>query len=207
MIDLYTWGTPNGHKIHIMVEETGLPVRLHKVDISAGQQFDPAFLRINPNNKIPAIIDSDGPDGQPITIFESGAILIYLAEKTGQLLSADPRQRHTTLQWLMFQMGGIGPMFGQCYHFRSAAPERIPYAIDRYTKEVGRLAGVMEKRLNEVPYLAGEYSIADVACWPWVKGLGNFGYDFADFPALLQWKKAIGARPAVQRALKLLDQD
>jgi GST-like protein len=206
MIDLYTWGTPNGHKIHIMMEEIGLPVTIHRVDIGAGDQFKPDFLKISPNNKIPALVDSDGPDGKPIAIFESGAILIYLAEKTGQFLPKDPHDRHIALQWLMFQVGGVGPMFGQCYHFRSSAPERIPYAIERYTNEVGRLAGVLEKRLSEVPFLAGEYSIADIANWPWVKGLNNFGFDFADFPAILRWKKAVYARPAVQRGLKLLDQ-
>ena len=206
MIDLYTWGTPNGHKIHIMLAETGLPAKVHAVDIGAGDQFKPDFLKISPNNKIPAIVDSDGPDGNSIAIFESGAILIYLAEKTGQFLPKDPASRHIALQWLMFQVGGIGPMFGQCYHFRSAAPERLTYAIDRYTNEVGRLAAVLEKRLAEVPYLAGDYSIADIATWPWVKGLTNFGFDFADFPAILRWKKAIHARPAVQRGLKLLEQ-
>jgi GST-like protein len=206
MIDLYTWGTPNGHKIHIMLEETGLTAKVHPVDIGAGEQFKPDFLKISPNNKIPAMVDSEGPDGKPIAIFESGAILIYLAEKTGQLLPKNLHDRHIALQWLMFQVGGIGPMFGQCYHFRSSAPERISYAIDRYTNEVGRLAAVLEKRLALVPYLAGDYSIADIATWPWVKGLTNFGFDFADFPAILRWKKAIAERPAVQRGLKLLEQ-
>ena len=206
MIDLYTWGTPNGHKIHIMLEEIGLKAKIHPVDIGAGAQFKPDFLKISPNNKIPALVDQDGPDGKPVAIFESGAILIYLAEKTGKLLPTNPVARHIALQWLMFQVGGIGPMFGQCYHFRSSAPERIGYAIDRYTNEAGRLAAVVEKRLAEAPYLAGEYSIADIATWPWLKGLTNFGFDFADFPAILRWKKDIAARPAVQRGLKLLDQ-
>lgn len=205
MIDLYTWGTPNGNKIHIMLEETGLPAKIHPVDLGAGEQFKPDYLKISPNNKIPAIVDSEGPEGKPIAIFESGAILIYLAEKTGQLLPKAQRDRHVALQWLMFQVGGVGPMFGQCYHFRSSAPERISYAIDRYTNEVGRLANVLEKRLAVVPYLAGEYSIADIATWPWVKGLTNFGFDFEDFPSILRWKKAIAARPAVQRGLRLLD--
>ncbi|HVI86915.1 MAG TPA: glutathione S-transferase N-terminal domain-containing protein [Dongiaceae bacterium] len=206
MIDLYTWGTPNGHKIHIMLAETGLPAKIHPVDIGAGEQFKPDFLKISPNNKIPALVDSDGPGGKPIAIFESGAILIYLAEKSGQFLPKDPHDRHIALQWLMFQVGHIGPMFGQCYHFRSSAPERITYAIDRYTNEVGRLAGVLEKRLQEAPFLAGEYSIADIATWPWVKGLNNFGFDFADFPAILRWKKEVYARPAVQKGLKFLEQ-
>lgn len=205
MIDLYSWATPNGHKAHIMLEETGLPYRLHKVDIGKGEQFRPEFLKINPNNKIPAIVDQDGPNGKPITLFESGAILIYLAEKTGKFLPADKRRRYDVLQWLMFQMGSIGPMYGQAWHFRSVAPERIPYAVDRYTNEVTRLLRVMEQRLKESPYLGDkEFSIADIAAWPWVKGSEKYGQDMRDFPTVVRWIGTIAERPAVQRGLNAL---
>ncbi|MFZ5539093.1 MAG: glutathione binding-like protein [Pseudomonadota bacterium] len=204
MIDLYSWPTPNGHKIHIMLEECGLPYRVHAVDIGAGDQFKSEFLRISPNNKIPAIIDSEGPDGKPISLFESGAILIYLAAKTGRFLPADVRGKYVALQWLMFQMGSVGPMFGQAHHFRIYAPEKIQYAIDRYTNEAKRLYGVMDKRLAEVPYFAGEYSIADIAVYPWTRSHANQGVDLADYPNVKRWYEAVEARPAVQRGIRVL---
>ncbi len=204
MIDLYSWATPNGHKISIMLEETGLPYRAHPIDIGAGDQFTPEFLKISPNNKIPAIVDSDGPDGQPMSLFESGAILIYLAGKTGRFLPTDTRGRYVALQWLMFQMGGVGPMLGQAHHFRIYAPEKIEYAINRYTNEARRLYGVMDKRLAEVAYFAGEYSIADMAIFPWTRSHANQGVDLADFPHVRRWFDAIAARPAVERAVQVL---
>jgi GSH-dependent disulfide-bond oxidoreductase len=169
MIDLYFWTTPNGYKVTIMLAEIGTPYRVIPIDITAGDQFAPDFLQISPNNKIPAIVDHDGPGGIPLPIFESGAILLYLAEKTGQFLPSDPRARTDVLQWLMFQMGGVGPMLGQAHHFRRYAPEQIPYAIERYTREAARLYGVIDRRLAEVEYLAGEYSIADIATFPWIR--------------------------------------
>lgn len=206
MIDLYTWGTPNGHKVHIMLEELKLPYRIHKVDIGAKQQFSPDFVKINPNSKIPAMVDQDGPDGAPITVFESGAILFYLAEKTGKLLPAAGEARARVLEWLMFQMGNVGPMFGQCYHFKSSAPERIPYAIDRYTREVGRLYAVMDKRLGQSRYLGGaEFTIADIASWPWTKNPPAYDLDAADYPNVKRWIGEIAARPTVKRALRVLD--
>ena len=163
MIDLYTWPTPNGHKVHIMLEETGLAYNVIPIDIGAGDQFNPEFLKISPNNKMPAMVDQEGPAGRPFSLFESGAILIYLANKTGQFFPEDPEQRYTTLQWLMFQMGGIGPLLGQAHHFRIYAPEKIEYAVNRYTNEAKRLYGVLDRRLGEAPYLAGdEYTIADM---------------------------------------------
>jgi GST-like protein len=205
MIDLYTWPTPNGHKIHIMLEETGLAYKVIPVDIGAGDQFDPAFLKISPNNKMPAIVDPDGPDGAPISLFESGAILIYLAEKTGRLLPTEPRARYTTLEWLMFQMGGIGPMLGQAHHFRVYAPERIPYAYDRYTSEANRLYGVLDRRLGETPYLAGaQYTIADIATFPWLRRPERQGVDLADYPNVERWRAVIAARPAVERGVQVL---
>jgi len=204
MIDVYSWPTPNGHKVHIMLEECGLPYTVHAVDIGAGDQFKPEFLAISPNNKIPAIVDSDGPDGQPISLFESGAILIYLAGKTGQFLPEDVRGRYVALQWLMFQMGGLGPMLGQAHHFRLYAPEKIPYAIDRYTNEARRLYGVMDRRLGEVPYFAGDYGVADMAMFPWARLHANQGVDLAEFPNVKRWLDAIAARPAVQRGLQVL---
>lgn len=203
-IDLYTWPTPNGHKIHIMLEECGLPYNVHAVDIGAGDQFRPDLLKISPNNKIPAIVDPDGPDGAPMPIFESGAILLYLAGKTGRFLPADTRGKYVTLQWLMFQMGGLGPMLGQAHHFRIYAPEKVEYAIQRYTNEAQRLYGVMDRRLAEVAYFAGDYSIADMAIYPWTRSHANQGIDLAAFPNVSHWYEAIGARPAVQRALKVL---
>lgn len=205
MIELYTWPTPNGHKVHIMLEECGLPYSVHPIDINKGDQFDPEFLKFSPNNKMPAIIDTDGPDGAPYPLFESGAILMYLAEKTGMFMPLLPAARFTVIQWLMFQMGGIGPMFGQANHFRSYAPEKIPYAIERYTNEAGRLYRVLETRLGESPYLAGhEYTIADMATYPWVREPERRGQDIAEFPNVKRWIGAIGARPAVQRGLAVL---
>jgi len=204
MIDLYSWPTPNGHKVHIMLEETGLPYNVHPVNIQTGDQFKPEFLAISPNNRIPAIVDSEGPDGKPLSIFESGAILIYLAEKSGQFLPSDPRKRVDVLQWLMWQMGGVGPMFGQANHFRSYAPEPIPYAIDRYTKEVRRLYGVMEKQLADRSYLAGDYSIADMMTYPWTLLYKRYEVEMSEYPHVQRWQEAIGARPAVQRGMEVL---
>jgi GST-like protein len=201
MIDLYTWSTPNGRKASIMLEEVGLPYRVHAIDISKGDQFKPEFVAINPNSKIPAIVDQEGPGGQPLAVFESGAILIYLAEKTGKLLSADPRRRIEAIEWLMFQMGGVGPMFGQTHHFRRFAPEPVPYAIERYTKETQRLYGVLDKRLGEAEYLAGEYSIADIATYPWTARHEWQGVSLDDYPNVKRWFAAIGERPAVQRGM------
>ncbi len=204
-IELYTWPTPNGHKIHIALEELGLPYNVHGVDIGAGDQFKPAFLKISPNNKIPAMVDPDGPDGQPIALMESGAMLIYLAEKTGQLMAADMRGRALTMQWLMFQMAGVGPMLGQTHHFRSYAPHPYPYAIDRYTNETTRLYKVLDARLGEAPYLAGDaYSIADIATWPWLRHWDKQGQDMNAHPNLKRWFEAIGERPAVQRGIQVL---
>ena len=205
MIDVYSWATPNGHKVHIMLEECGLAYKAHAVDIGRGEQFQPDFLKISPNNKIPAIVDSEGPGGKPIALFESGAILVYLAEKAGKFLPKEPRARYDTLQWLMFQMGGIGPMFGQAHHFRNYAPEKIEYAINRYTNEAGRLYGVMDRRLAQTAYLAGEdYTIADIATWPWTRSYKNQGQDLENFPHVKRWFNAIEARPAVQRGVKVL---
>ncbi|MFI4986517.1 MAG: glutathione binding-like protein [Alphaproteobacteria bacterium] len=202
MIDLYTWTTPNGRKVSIMLEELGLPYRVHKIDISKGEQFTPHFVAINPNSKIPAITDADGPGGKPFDLFESGAILVYLAGKSGKLLPADTRGRYVALEWLMFQMGGVGPMFGQCHHFRRAAPEKIPYAIDRYTNETRRLYGVMDKRLADNAYLAGEaYTIADIATYPWAARHEWQTVDLAEFPNVKRWYDAIGTRPAVVRGM------
>jgi GST-like protein len=204
-IDLYSWPTPNGHKIHIMLEECELPYLVHAVDIGAGDQFDAKFLVISPNNKIPAIVDPDGPDGRPISIFESGAILVYLAGKTGRFLPADDRSKYLALQWLMFQMGGIGPMLGQAHHFRRYAPQQIEYAVDRYTNESRRLYGVMDRRLGQARYFAGSYSIADMAIYPWTRSHTNQGVDLAAYPNVQRWYDEIGARPAVQRGLKVLE--
>ena len=206
MIDVYSWPTPNGHKVHIMLEECGLPYRAHPINIGQGDQFDPDFLAISPNNKIPAIVDTDGPDGQPLSVFESGAILLYLAGKTGRLLPADVRGRYEVLQWLMFQMGGVGPMLGQAHHFRLYAPERIAYAINRYTTEANRLYGVMDRQIERTgAWIAGaDYSIADIAIYPWLRSWQNQGIDWADYPALKAWFDRIDERPAVQRGVKVL---
>ncbi|MBY4595246.1 glutathione binding-like protein [Ottowia caeni] len=205
MIDVYTWPTPNGHKVHIMLEECGLPYRALPINIGKGDQFQPDFLKISPNNKIPAIIDPEGPDGEPISVFESGAILLYLAEKTGRFMPASVRGRYDVLQWLMFQMGGVGPMLGQAHHFRVYAPEKVPYAIDRYTNEARRLYGVMDRQLQSHDYIAGnEYTIADIAIFPWLRSWQNQGIDWADFPTLKAWFDRIGERPAVQRGVQVL---
>ena len=205
MIELFTWPTPNGQKIQIMLEETDLAYEVKSVDIGAGEQFDPKFLKISPNNRIPAIVDPEGPDGQAISLFESGAILIYLAEKTGTLLSKDPRVRCKTLEWLMFQMGNVGPMLGQAHHFRVYAPARIDYAITRYTKEANRLYAVLDRRLGESPYLAGsDYSIADIAVFPWLRSYERQGVDLGEYPAVSRWFDEVSARPAVKRGLQIL---
>lgn len=204
MITLHTWGTPNGRKISIALEELGLPYEVRPVDITRGEQFDPAFLALNPNNKIPVLVDSDGPGGAPITLIESGAILIYLAEKTGRLLPDDPRARLEALQWLMFQMGSIGPMLGQAHHFLRFAPDVIPYAIERYSKEAARLYGVLDARLAGRDWLAGsEYSIADIATFPWLARHEWQGIDLARYPAVKRWYDTIAARPAVQRGMEV----
>jgi len=205
MIDVYSWATPNGHKVHIMLEECGLPYRVQGINIGAGDQFKPDFLKISPNNKIPAIVDQDGPDGKPISLFESGAILLYLAGKTGKFMPDDVRGKYEVLQWVMFQMGGVGPMLGQAHHFRIYAPEKIEYAINRYTNEAKRLYGVIDKRLSESKFLGGaDYSIADMATWPWLRSWKNQGIELSDFPKLQRWFEAIEERPAVQRAVKVL---
>lgn len=205
MIDVYSWATPNGHKIHVMLEETGLDYKAHAVDIGAGDQFAPDFLAISPNNKIPAIIDNDGPEGKPLALFESGAILVYLAEKTGKFLPADPVGRYTTLQWLMFQMGSIGPMLGQTHHFRNYAPQQIDYAVNRYTNEAKRLYGVMDKQLGVTRYLAGnEYTIADIATFPWTRSWQNQGIVLDEYPNVKRWFDSIAQRPAVQRGVEVL---
>ena len=205
MITVYSWATPNGHKVHIMLEECGLPYRTVAVDIGAGDQFKPEFLAISPNNKIPALVDTDGPGGKPIALFESGAILLYLAAKTGRFLPEDLAARYEVLQWLMFQMGGVGPMLGQAHHFRLYAPEKIPYAIDRYTNEARRLYGVMDKRIAKKRYIGGdEYGIADMAVFPWLRSWKNQGIDWNDFPNLKGWFDEIAARPAVVRGVEVL---
>ncbi len=201
MIDLYYWGTPNGLKPRLMLEETGLDYRIVPVDIGKGEQFRPEFLAFAPNNRIPALIDhapSDG--GEPVRLFESGAILQYLAEKSGRFLPADPRGRAEVMQWLFWQVGGLGPMAGQCGHFRIYAPEPVPYAIDRYTRETARLYGVLDKRLAGREFIAGDYSIADMACYPWIVPHAAHGQDLDDFPQLRRWFEAVRERPATQRA-------
>jgi GSH-dependent disulfide-bond oxidoreductase len=203
MIDLYTWTTPNGRKVSIMLEELGLPYRVHPIDIGKGAQFKPEYIAINPNSKIPAIVDDAGPDGSPLRMMESGAILIYLADKTGKLLAASGRERYAALEWLMFQMGGVGPMFGQVHHFLRAAKEPVPYAIERYTKETQRLYGVLNAQLERSEYLAGAYTIADIATYPWVARHEWHKTDLNDFPNVKRWFDAISARPAVQRGMKV----
>jgi len=201
MIDLYYWTTPNGHKITMFLEETGLPYRIHPVNISKGEQFQPNFLAIAPNNRIPAIVDRQPADGgEPVSLFESGAILLYLADKTGQFIAPDLRGRADTLQWLFWQMGGLGPMAGQNHHFSVYAPERIPYAIDRYVNETNRLYGVLNKRLADREFVAGDYSIADMAAYPWIVPHERQGQNLDDFPHLKRWFHAIEARPATRRA-------
>ena len=208
MIEVWTWPTPNGHKVHIMLEEVGLPYKVVPVNIGQGEQFRPEFLAITPNHRIPAIVDPAGPGGKRFSLFESGAILIYLAEKTGKLIPADPASRYTCLQWLMFQMGGVGPMFGQYNPFAAYAPEKIPYAIARYTNEVKRLHRVLDQRLGESEYLAGaDYSIADIATFPWVRNPARRGIDLADYPHVRRWHDAIAARPAVMRGVEVLSEN
>jgi GST-like protein len=201
MIDLYYWTTPNGHKITMFLEETGLPYRIVAVDIGSGAQFEPAFLAISPNNRIPAIVDHAPADGGgPLAVFESGAILLYLAEKTGKLLPADLRGRVEATQWLIWQVAGLGPMAGQNHHFARYAPERIPYAIERYVKETNRLYGVLNHRLGDRSYIAGEYSIADIACYPWIVPYEVQGQQLEQFPSLKRWFENIRERPATVRA-------
>ena len=206
MIDLYYWTTPNGHKISLFLEETGLPYRIHPINIGKGEQFAADFLKIAPNNRIPAIVDNDSADGQPLALFESGAILLYLAEKTGKFIPHDLRGRQEALQWLFWQMGGLGPMAGQNHHFNRFAPEKIPYAIKRYVDETARLYGVLNKRLEDRPFVAGEeYSIADMAIYPWIVPHKFQEQNLDDFPALKGWFERIQARPATQRAYALVE--
>jgi GSH-dependent disulfide-bond oxidoreductase len=201
-IDLYYWPTPNGWKITIFLEEVNLPYNVVPVDIAAGDQYEPEFLKISPNNKMPAIIDPEGPDGAPITLFESGAILIYLADKTERFFPQTPRERYVVLQWLMFQMGHVGPMLGQAHHFRQYAPEKIPYAVERYTNEAARLYRVIDRRLAETTFIAGdEYTIADMAIFPWLRSHENQGQSLDDYPSLKRWYEGMEARPAIRRAL------
>ena len=205
MIEVYSWATPNGHKVHIMLEECGLPYAVHPVNIGAGDQFRPEFLAISPNNKIPAIVDSEGPEGRAISLFESGAILVYLASKTGRFLPKPDRKKFEVLQWLMFQMGSVGPMLGQAHHFRLYAPEKLPYAVDRYTNEAKRIYAVIDKRLSKSEWLGcDEYSIADIATFPWLRSWKNQGVLLDDYPHLKTWFERIEARPAVQRGVQVL---
>lgn len=205
MIDLYTWPTPNGHKIHIMLEETGIPYRVHPINIGAGEQFTPEFLKISPNNKMPAMVDPDGPGGKPLSMFESGAMLIYLASKSGRFLPEDLAKKWSTLSWLMFQMGGVGPMLGQAHHFLGYAPEKIPYAMDRYRNEANRLYGVIDRQLKDSAYIAcDEYTIADMAIVPWLRFPERQGVNVDEYPRLKKWRDAILDRPAVKRAVEIL---
>jgi len=201
LIDLYTWSTPNGRKVSIMLEETGLDYRVKPVNIGQGEQFAPEFLKISPNNRIPAIVDHDGPKGQAFALFESGAILLYLAYKSGKLLPGDPAQQFKVMQWLMFQMGGIGPMFGQAHHFLRAAPQPVPYAIERYTQETRRLYKVLDHQLEDQEFIAGDYSIADIATYPWIARHEWHQVALADFPSVQRWFVGMGARPAVQKGM------
>jgi GSH-dependent disulfide-bond oxidoreductase len=203
MIDLYTWTTPNGRKVSIMLEELGLPYRTHAINIGKGDQFKPEYVKINPNSKIPSIVDPDGPDGKPVAMMESGAILIYLAGKTGKLLPESVRGRYEALEWLMFQMGGVGPFFGQVHHFLRAAKVAVPYAIERYVKETRRLYGVLDARLKDHEFLADEYSIADIATYPWTARYEWHKTRLEDFPHVKRWFDAMSARPAVQRGMKI----
>jgi len=209
VIDVYSWATPNGHKVNIMLEECGYRLGkdwlVHPIDIGAGDQFEPDFLKISPNNKIPAIVDPNGPDGKSISIFESGAILLYLAAKTGKFLPKSTRAKYDVLQWLMFQMGGLGPMLGQNHHFRLYAPEKIEYAINRYTNEAKRLYGVLDQQLSKHPYIAGKaYSIADIAIFPWTRNWKNQGIEIDEFPHFKKWFEKVSARPAVRRGVEVL---
>ncbi|MBX9811641.1 MAG: glutathione S-transferase N-terminal domain-containing protein [Burkholderiales bacterium] len=203
MIDLYTWTTPNGRKVSIMLEELGLPYKVHAVNIGRGDQFKPEFVAVSPNSRIPAIVDSDGPDGKPYAMMESGAILVYLAGKTGKFLPQAVRGRYDALQWLMFQMGGVGPMFGQAHHFLRSAKEAVPYAIERYISETRRLYGVLNDRLKNHEYLADEYSIADIATYPWVARYEWHKTNLDEYPHVKRWFDKISARPAVRRGMKV----
>lgn len=203
MIDLYSWSTPSGFKVHIMLEETGLDYRMHPVDLATGQQRSPEILAINPDGKIPAMVDMDGPGGARVTLFDSAAILLYLAEKSGRFLSDDPIERWRTISWLMFQAAGVGPMLGQAGYFINRAPEPVPAAIERFGREAERIFRVVDGRLAESPYLGGDYSIADMACFPWMRMHGRFNVDIAAFPNVARWLDVIGSRPAVERALEL----
>ena len=205
MIDLYSAATPNGQKIHIMLEEVGLPYRVTWISIGKGEQFEPGFLDISPNNKVPVIVDHDGPDAEPISVFESGAILLYLAEKTGRFLPSAPRARLEVLQWLFWQIGGFGPMLGQAHHFNAYAPERIRYAMDRYTNEAGRLYSVLDRRLAGRDYVAGDYSIADMAIFPWCRLYERQGLRIEDFPNVKRWFETVAARPAVAEDMARLE--
>ncbi len=209
MIDIYSWATPNGHKVHIMLEECGQRLgtdwHAHAVDIGAGDQFQPDFLKLSPNNKIPAMLDSHGPNGKPFSLFESGAILVYLASKFGKFMPKSDAAKFETLQWLMFQMGGVGPMLGQAHHFRIYAPEKIDYAYDRYTNEAKRIYGVLDKQVQSRKFIAGnQYSIADIATFPWIRSWKNQGIDWSDYPALKDWFDRISERPAVKRGVDVL---
>ena len=205
MIDLYTWPTPNGHKIHIMLEETGLEYRVHPVDIGAGEQFKPEFLALSPNNKIPAMVDRKGPGGKPMALAESGAMLFYLASKTGAFLPKDIRARWEVMQWVMFQMGHVGPMLGQAHHFLQYAPEKIEYAMSRYRNEANRLYGVVDKTLEKNEWVAGgEYTIADMSIMPWMRYPERQGVDIEQYPNLKKWRERIAARPAVKKAVEVL---
>lgn len=201
MIDLYTWATPNGRKVSVMLEETGLAYEVHAINLQKGDQFKPEYLAINPNNKIPAIIDRDGPGGKAYTLFESGAILMYLAEKTGKLMPKEVRARYEVIQWLMFQMGGVGPMFGQAHNFFRYDPQQGSYGVERFKKEVARLYAVMDKRLSDSPFLAGDYSIADIATYPWVSRYEMHRTKLEDFPNIKRWFDGISGRPGVQRGM------
>lgn len=204
MIDLYTWKTPNGRKISIMLEECGLAYEVRAVDIGSGEQSAPEFVALNPNRKIPVIVDHEGPDGRPMVVIESGAILVYLAEKSGRFMPRDPRSRSEVLQWLMFQMGSVGPMLGQVHHFLRAAPERVQYAVDRYGAEARRIYGVLESRLDGRSWLAGDdYSIADIATFPWIARHDWQRIELADYPQVKRWFDALCARPAVQRGMEV----
>ena len=205
MIELYTWPTPNGHKIHIMLEETGLPYRVHAVDIGKGEQFEAKFLEISPNNKIPAMIDTDGPGGKPLALAESGAMLFYLASKTGRFLPRDLAERWRVMQWVMTQMGHVGPMLGQAHHFLQYAPEKIEYAMNRYRNEARRLYGVLDRQLKKSEWLAcGEYTIADMATMPWLRAPERQGVDIEEYPHVKRWRDRIAERPAVKRAVEVL---
>ncbi len=208
-IQVYSWATPNGHKVHIMLEECGYRLgrdwEAHAVDIGKGDQFKPEFLSISPNNRIPALVDMNGPDGKPISVFESGAILLYLASKTGKFMPKSTTDKFKVMEWLMFQMGGVGPMLGQTHHFRIYAPEKVEYAINRYTKEANRLYGVMDRQLAKNKFIAGKsYSIADIAIYPWLRNWKNQGVELSEYPHVEAWFNAIDQRPAVKRGVEVL---